>query len=129
GGRGLTSDPHAAKAEEDRSDAEDSSSGGRMNPSDAGERIPKMAVTDPRRATWNGAIVEELRAMQDPGDGDIVRELLDAFRHDSVRVFAALHERAARGDLDQVFEVAHRIKGAAMNLGAERLAQAAAELE
>ena len=84
---------------------------------------------DPRRATWNSSAVDELRALQDPGESDLVAELLEMFRGNVAPLLVRLREHAAHGDLAEAHQIAHRIKGSALNLGAERLSQAAAELE
>ena len=92
-------------------------------------RDPKPAVAEPKRVTWNGAIIAELRALQEPGDPDLVAELLQTFRDDASLLLEKLRDRAARRDLVEVHQVAHRLKGGALNLGADKFADAASALE
>ena len=94
-----------------------------------GGEKPGGAAADPVRATWNQMAVEELRSLQEPGEADLVAELVDTFHVDARPLCDRLEQAAARGDLAEVRQVAHRIKGSALNLGAERLAGAAGALE
>lgn len=92
------------------------------------ERRPAMDEAR-KRATWNASAVDEIRALQEPGDGDLVAELVETFRGDAAVLVERLERVAAAFDFEAVHEIAHRIKGGALNLGGERLAHAAAGLE
>lgn len=83
----------------------------------------------PRRMTWNSLAIDDLRSLQDPGEPDLVGELVTSFRDDIRGVFERLCADVEKRDLKQVHEGAHRIKGGALNLGADRLSSAALELE
>lgn len=62
-------------------------------------------------------------------DRDIYGELLETFIDGGTADLAALKRVYAEGNLEDVCARAHRIKGAALTLGADELAQAAALLE
>lgn len=62
-------------------------------------------------------------------DRDIYGELVDTFIEAGTADIAELKRLFAEGKLSDVCAHAHRIKGAALTLGAEELAQAAATLE
>jgi PAS domain S-box-containing protein len=68
--------------------------------------------------------IEELAGGPD-GIAEVLSELEAALRAD----IAELHEALVRGDLPAVRRAAHRIKGAALNIGSERLAATAARAE
>jgi len=82
-----------------------------------------------RRVTWSSATIEELRALQDPDEPDLVAALVEMFRNDARALLGELSDHAARGDFHRVHEIAHRVKGGASNLGAEKVAAAAAALD
>jgi HPt (histidine-containing phosphotransfer) domain-containing protein len=62
------------------------------------------------------------------GDDAAIDELLAVFR-DSVRAEQTrMHETLAAGDLDEYASAAHRLKGAALSMGARALAETAGTL-
>jgi HPt (histidine-containing phosphotransfer) domain-containing protein len=89
----------------------------------------RVTTVDVRRVTWNATAIDELRALQEPGDPDLVDELVTTFHDDVVELFGRLVGDVAHREFERVHDVAHRVKGGALNLGADRLARAAAELE
>jgi len=63
------------------------------------------------------------------GDNDAINELLAVFR-DSVRAEQVrMRDSLASGDLDEYRNAAHRLRGAALSMGARALANAAGTLE
>ncbi|MDP3695115.1 MAG: response regulator, partial [Desulfocapsaceae bacterium] len=63
------------------------------------------------------------------GNVDLYLSLLESFRAKNGGVAATLDQEIAGGQLDQVCQLAHGMKGVAANLGADALASAAANLE
>jgi len=63
------------------------------------------------------------------GNLDLYVSLLDSFRKKNGEVTATLDQAIDGGELDQVLQLAHGLKGVAANLGAADLASAASDLE
>ena len=63
------------------------------------------------------------------GDGELAREVCGAFLRDMPVQIAGLAEAMARGDAKRTELLAHGIKGAAANMGAEALREAAFRIE
>ena len=63
------------------------------------------------------------------GDEDLVKTVVAAFLEDAPRQIAGLKQALAEGDLTRAQRQAHTLKGAAANLSAGRLCQAALEIE
>ena len=63
------------------------------------------------------------------GDAAFSAELVAVFLDDSPEQVRRLAEAVARTDAREVTSAAHRLKGAAANLGADRLAELCRELE
>ena len=63
------------------------------------------------------------------GDEDLVREALALFREDTAREFERLETAVASASYDAIERSAHKIKGAAGNVGANAVAQTAARIE
>jgi CheY-like chemotaxis protein/HPt (histidine-containing phosphotransfer) domain-containing protein len=62
-------------------------------------------------------------------DEDLARDILSGFRADTLRRLGDMRRALAQGDLPRLASQAHSIKGAAANLGANRLRSAARDLE
>ncbi len=58
-----------------------------------------------------------------------VRELLGVFQSQAVRDLTALNEAVQIGDPTRIASVAHKIKGSAANISADRLKELCGELE
>jgi CheY-like chemotaxis protein len=63
------------------------------------------------------------------GDEALLSEVLDLFVRDCATLIEALRDAARRGDMRELRVAAHRLKGAAINLAAPGLTQAARALE
>jgi HPt (histidine-containing phosphotransfer) domain-containing protein len=63
------------------------------------------------------------------GNLDLYVSLLDSFRTKNGEITATLDQAIDRGELDQVRQMVHGVKGVAANLGADVLASTAADLE
>lgn len=100
-----------------------------MTPGDESEKQVRTSQAARIRATWNETPLADLRAMQEPGEPDIVVRLVHTFRDDVAPRLATLSDLASRGEFAAIRATAHRLKGSALSLGAEKLGAAAASLE
>ena len=79
--------------------------------------------------TWDPQIAATLRDLASPDEPDFVGELVETFLADARQSLAIVHDALLRGDAAAALRAAHRVRGAALNLGARRLAEAAGALE
>ncbi len=83
--------------------------------------------------TPNGSIdrsvLEGLRELQEEGEPDILKELIELFLEDVPPQLKVLREAEERNDAKSVERIAHTLKGSCGNLGAVRMAATCAELE
>ena len=74
-------------------------------------------------------VLESLRQLQEPGEEDLVQQILAVFRVDSARQLELLTDSVASGDLVTAHRAAHTLKGSALNVGARRVASVGKEVE
>lgn len=67
------------------------------------------------------AIVERLNDLGILDDPEFAREMLDEFMKDSADVIGKLGAAISQGDSPACERLAHRLKGASLNIGAEKL--------
>jgi CheY-like chemotaxis protein/HPt (histidine-containing phosphotransfer) domain-containing protein len=91
--------------------------------------VPAETSGDGEKPVWNRTLIDELRSLQPEGEPDPVPDLLRGFLLESVKGLEKLEESARNGDAPATRAAAHRLKGGALNLGAERLAAACATVE
>ncbi len=72
--------------------------------------------------TLDLATLESLRSLSEPGQPDLVTELVDLFLADVPPRLKKIVEGAAAGDAPTVYMQAHTLKGSAGNLGAKAMA-------
>ncbi|MEZ4321500.1 MAG: Hpt domain-containing protein [Myxococcota bacterium] len=72
------------------------------------------------------SMLAELRM---PGQPDPVLEILDVFGEDGARVVRWIEQAYADSDSDELRRAAHRLKGAAANVGAKELADVLTRVE
>ncbi len=82
-------------------------------------------VLTPEQRDWN--VKEMLERMMQ--DGDLAREILDAYLRDLRTWRQTVPEHLTDGEMPRIVALAHRIKGASGNIAAERLTEAARTLE
>jgi signal transduction histidine kinase/DNA-binding response OmpR family regulator/HPt (histidine-containing phosphotransfer) domain-containing protein len=75
------------------------------------------------------SVLEGLRELQEEGEPDILKELIELFLEDVPPQLEALREAEERDDPKSVERIAHTLKGSSSNLGAVRMAAICAELE
>jgi HPt (histidine-containing phosphotransfer) domain-containing protein len=71
--------------------------------------------------------IEELRSMDD--DGSFIAEIIDLFVSDSETSINELRSLIGASELDQTRKTAHRLKGSALSIGANRFAALASDIE
>ncbi len=74
-------------------------------------------------------VINGLRALREPGQPDPLAELVDLFLIDAPERLHRIQHGWHSGDLKAVQHAAHSLKGSASNLGVQRLAKLAAQLE
>jgi CheY-like chemotaxis protein len=75
------------------------------------------------------AVLDSLKALQEPGEEGMVEELIGLFLRDTPVKIASLEEALREARWPVVKESAHGLKGTASNLGARRLAALCGRLE
>ena len=70
-----------------------------------------------------------LREIQQPGEPDLVTELIDLFLEDTAVQLKVLSGAILKNNAAEVRRVAHLLKGSSANIGADRLAALYASLE
>ncbi|MBW3651599.1 MAG: amino acid permease, partial [Actinobacteria bacterium] len=86
------------------------------------------ASSEPRDEVLDQSRVQVLRSMG-PADGSLLARVVDAFALDAPAQLAAICQAMASGDATGVHQGAHRLRGAAANVGAPTVARLCAELE
>ena len=99
-----------------------------------GQRSPGVAVSDPPApdsapATLDQAVLDDLRALQEPGEPDFVQEMIDLYVTDTTTLIAALRVAVGQGDADGLRVAAHTLKGNSKSLGAMGMGSLSLELE
>jgi two-component system sensor histidine kinase/response regulator len=75
------------------------------------------------------SVLEGLRELQEEGEPDILKELIELFLEDVPQQLKALRAAGERDDAQSVEQTAHTLKGSCANLGAVKMAAICAELE
>ena len=75
------------------------------------------------------AILEQLRALQQPGSPDMLQQLTEMYVQDASKSLRTLHEALHRGDAKLLYETAHTLKSSSASLGACHLASLFEQLE
>ncbi len=73
--------------------------------------------------------IEQLRALQKPGRPDVVRQLVTTYLANSRGLIASLDQALAEGNADVSVRAAHSLKSTTAAIGADALAQLAAQME
>jgi len=73
--------------------------------------------------------LQNIRALQQPGNPDILARIIGLYMDDSPALLNVLHDAIKRSDAGEVRQAAHRLKSGSANLGATQLAARCKELE
>lgn len=80
-------------------------------------------------AVFDWPVLLAMRELQEPGERDVVEELLEAFLADLAVHVASLQRARAAGDYPLMARIAHRVRGSASVIGATQLLAAASALD
>jgi HPt (histidine-containing phosphotransfer) domain-containing protein len=86
-------------------------------------------MTSPTANIIDEAILDAYRALQEPGQADVVTEFIDIFLEDLPARLSQLKTAVTSGDAKAVRSAAHALKGSGSSIGATRLASVCNELE
>ena len=84
---------------------------------------------DPLSKPVDPEVLQMLADLQEPGEPDLLRELLTLFLRDTPERLDALTRALAAADFDTAGRAAHSVKGSAANLGASQLQELASVAE
>ena len=90
-------------------------------------RTSRMDTSQPQPLPVDPEVLEMLASLQEPGEPDLLAELLTLFLRDTPERLESLGDRPL--DANHVARVAHAVKGSAGNLGAMVLQECASALE
>jgi CheY-like chemotaxis protein len=74
------------------------------------------------RAAIEASVISNLRALQSPGEPNLLAELIDSFLDDSAKRIELMRRAVASGDPEGLTRTAHVLKGGSGTLGANRMA-------
>ncbi len=77
----------------------------------------------------DGQVLREITLLQQPGQPDLIRRVVEIYLQDSPRLIAELEASAAAQDFDGIRRNAHALKSSSAHIGAGSLSQFAKELE
>ncbi len=90
---------------------------------------PALLQRDSSPGTINWAVLDELRALQEPGETDFVQEMIELYLTNTPALIEALRQGIDQGDADRLRLAAHTLKGNSNSLGAVRMGSISLELE
>ncbi len=90
---------------------------------------PALLQRDSSPGTINWAVLDELRALQEPGETDFVQEMIELYLTNTPALIEALRQGIDQGDADGLRLAAHTLKGNSNSLGAARMGSISLELE
>ncbi len=88
-----------------------------------------MALPAPEIPVLDISVMAAIRALGDPGEPDVYAEVARLFLVDVPIHLSSLAAAIARADADSVWQIAHRLRGSALELGAVRMAPLCAAIE
>ncbi|WP_229508066.1 Hpt domain-containing protein [Massilia sp. Dwa41.01b] len=91
--------------------------------------LPPEAREVIQRDVINAAALEKIRALSRDGGDALVQKVIAAYVGDTPRHLATLRRAATSQDADTVRRVAHSLKSASANVGADAFARLCRELE
>jgi PAS domain S-box-containing protein len=94
---------------------------------DTGLRAEPAPVAD--AAPLDPEVIATLRGLAEATDPELLRQILQTFVADTAERLPALRGHAAAGDGPGLSKVAHTIKGASANIGANRMAELSQRLQ
>jgi HPt (histidine-containing phosphotransfer) domain-containing protein len=83
----------------------------------------------PASTVLDAAVMTAIRSLGEPGEPDVFAEVARLFIADVPVHLAALRAAVAAGNAESVGQIAHRIRGGALEIGALRVAPVCAAIE
>ncbi len=77
----------------------------------------------------DATVLENFRQLQEPGEPDVVAQLIDLFLRELPDKLAAAQDALTNRDAARLAKAAHTLKGSSANIGARRAARVCLELE
>jgi len=74
-------------------------------------------------------VIEAIRSLGAPGEPDVFAEVACLFLAEAPSQLSALHAAIADGRVESVSQIAHRLRGSALDIGALRMAPVCAAIE
>jgi len=93
---------------------------------------PAPPVEPPSEAAepiLDATVLENFRQLQEPGEPDVVAQLIDLFLRELPDKLAAAQDALTNRDAARLAKAAHTLKGSSANIGARRAARVCLELE
>jgi HPt (histidine-containing phosphotransfer) domain-containing protein len=81
------------------------------------------------RSLLDPKTLANLRALQRPGGGDVLSQIVHLYLEKAPQLLALLHEAVTRNDAAAIFRLAHSLKSSSGNVGAVTLVELCQELE
>jgi HPt (histidine-containing phosphotransfer) domain-containing protein len=81
-----------------------------------------LSVLDP-------SVIEAIRSLGAPGEPDVFAEVAGLFLSEVPAQLSALHAAIAEGSAESVSQIAHRLRGSALEIGALRMAPVCGAIE
>jgi CheY-like chemotaxis protein len=92
-------------------------------------RLPPESIEVIHRDVINRTALDNIRALSREGGDALVQKVIAAYVGDTPQQFQTLRRAIAGADTDSVRKVAHSLKSASANVGAQKLAQLCKEME
>jgi HPt (histidine-containing phosphotransfer) domain-containing protein len=90
-------------------------------------RLPTSS--DESSRVLDGSVMAAIRALGDPGEPDVYAQVAHLFLTDVPRQLSALAAAVETASTGAIAEIAHRLRGGALEMGALRMAPVCAEIE
>jgi HPt (histidine-containing phosphotransfer) domain-containing protein len=86
-------------------------------------------VSAPESSVLDVSVMAAIRSLGDPGEPDVYTEVARLFLADVPLHLSALNAAIAADSAESVTQIAHRLRGGALEMGALRMAPLCAEIE
>ena len=88
-----------------------------------------MNLSLPESSVLDASVMATLRSLGDPGEPDVYVEVARLFLADAPIHLSALHAAIAADSTESVWQIAHRLRGSTLEMGAIRMAPLYASIE
>jgi HPt (histidine-containing phosphotransfer) domain-containing protein len=88
-----------------------------------------MILSSADSSVLDPSVMAAIRSLGDPGESDVFAEVAQLFLADVPIHLSALSVAVASTNLEAVWQIAHRLRGSALEMGAIRMAPVCAAIE